>query len=223
MFVNLSEQSLVQKNQALSNQMNLKMPMNVNYGTVQSNLNRPLLISQSTTNNNTMAGGNNNIAKTNWSRTPQVQTSLHSNNLTWSTAFTSTFPTVSNSPNTSSAVISSPNAWSSALYNHQKRNQLANINCTNQTATINKNKPIYSENQFLTDANQKFRRSANVLSSTVKNYPNSAIPGQSNIYELGSAGSDNTSSSSDSANLRENGLFFHVSQIIKFINTSIYF
>ncbi|UXI20111.1 F-actin-capping protein subunit alpha [Sarcoptes scabiei] len=173
----------------------------------------------------------------NWPRSAQIQPpSIQSNGLTWSNAFSSAYASIpsgldsSPNPNSPNIVTTPNNAWNTAnvLLDHQKRSPalVANQSILNQNsmtnlmaASNNMKKSSANENsRFITnDPMLKFRRSANpstfIQSLLMKNSfppsgPQLVNTGQTNFYELGSAGSDNTSSSSDSANLRENGLFF---------------
>lgn len=140
----------------------------------------------------------------NWPGVSQGQTSLPSS-LTWSNNFnvtlssvTSGVNTFSNTPNTNSL----QNSWSNGLYNNvnnPKRPPIGNQNITNTIMTSKKSMYSMDANQSMLEANHKMHRNAAI--SSFKTISNS-----SNVYELGSTGSDNTSSSSDSANLRQNGL-----------------
>ena len=152
----------------------------------------------------------------NWPLISQPQTSI-SSAMTWSNSLNSTLTSASSTSNTSS-VNSMQNVWSNngvyggPMVNSQKRppiNNNSHATSLNLPGLSAYKKSIYSnENQTMVPNStvhspSKYRR--NPVMSNFKSYTNN-ITGPSNLYELGSAGSDNTSSSSDSANLRENGL-----------------
>nr|XP_027195869.1 cytoplasmic polyadenylation element-binding protein 4-like [Dermatophagoides pteronyssinus] len=190
-------------------------------------------------NNAVIQQNNNNKSSNpiNWPRSSSQINSSSTNGMNcWSNAaFTTNYPVSSVYPSNSSNIVSSssspsassssPNAWSNVLYNpqQQKRNPhqfsinnqnlMANTTVANNNNNNNTGKRSFfpNDNQFfINEANQKLRRQTAMM-MPAKNYPTSCLPGgqTTNTYELNSAGSDNTSSSSDSANLRENGLFFH--------------
>lgn len=173
----------------------------------------------SMSNSNHFYGTNSSGSKnhsSNWPLISQPQAPLQSH-LTWSNSFNATLssvPSMNSTSNTSTAIhnsVWSSNAYGGTLVSHSKRPPISNATNANVAGAGTGKKAIYAnENQAMLGAHantalspSKYRR--NVAVSNFKSYTNN-ITGPSSLYELGSAGSDNTSSSSDSANLRENGL-----------------
>lgn len=143
-----------------------------------------------------------NYSNMNWPGMSQVQTTMPSS-MAWSannfnaaapsSAGTAAMNTFTTSPN------SMQNSWSNGIYGNNQKQRMQMANQNPNTSLISTKKSLYSnDNQSMLESNHKMPRNSSIQ---YKEYSNS-----SNVYELGSAGSDNTSSSSDSANLRQNGL-----------------
>lgn len=155
------------------------------------------------------ANGSKSHSNLNWPLMSQVPTSFQSP-LTWSNSYNSSLASVPQMNSTSHTAVSNalPSAWSNNVYggaSHQKRPPM----CNQGNLSFASKKSVYpSESQSIMAGHSatspsKYRRTPAM--SNFKNYPTN-LTGPSSMYELGSTGSDNTSSSSDSANLRENGL-----------------
>lgn len=153
----------------------------------------------------------------NWPLMAQQGPPTIQSHLNWSNTFNSSqMANVSPINSANNAVTASnplANVWSNNVYGglqqgqHPKRPPMC---AANNMPLVNQKKPLYgTEGQAVLPGTNpalspsKYRR--NPVMANYKNFPaNMTAP--SSLYELGSAGSDNTSSSSDSANLRENGL-----------------
>ncbi|KAJ6222955.1 hypothetical protein RDWZM_001500 [Blomia tropicalis] len=176
---------------------------------------------QTMANSNHFYGSNNtnkNHSNVNWPVNSQMQNAMQSQP-NWSNSFNSNLTSMANSSsNGPQSSNSMQNVWSNNAYsgfnNHQQQQQQRRplMNSNNMGMANNNKKSPYqpSENQPILPMNvgnlspSKYRRHAPM--GNMKNYNHNNLNGPTNLYELGSAGSDNTSSSSDSANLRENGI-----------------
>lgn len=163
-------------------------------------------------------GSKNHPGGLNWPLMSQGPASIQSH-LNWSNSFNSSqmanVPSINSASNTVAPNSSLQNVWSNNnnnnnVYGGPSHPKQRSPMCAQSNVPLANKKPIYGGEgqQAVLPANSALSPSKYRRNPVMGNYKNMTTAPTASLYELGSAGSDNTSSSSDSANLRENGLLY---------------